>query len=66
MTSNLYLYGTDDVPEIPAETVMRRIELLKDNLTEVMSKHYLDRDNEKKGKILRAIKFWETINESDS
>ena len=43
MSTNEYLYGTDDVPEIPAETVMRRIELLKDNLTEVMSKHYLER-----------------------
>jgi len=58
---NKYLYGTDDVPDIPAEVVMRRLELLNDALAEVKDMHYLARDNERKNAILKAIQFWENI-----
>ena len=45
-----YLYGEDaEVPEIPAEVVMRRIELLKDNLEELMKRC---------SDIEEAIDFW--------
>ena len=64
MKSNEYLYGIDiEVPEIPAEITMRRLELLNDNLTEVNEVNYQIRDFERRNDILKAIKFWEEIND---
>ena len=61
--TNEYLYGKDiDVPEIPEDIIMRRIELLKDHLEELLDHSYHTRDGERVNAILKAIKFWETIN----
>ena len=63
MLENKYLYGTDDVPEIPAHVIMRRIELLDDELTDILEAHYTKRDLKRKRAIEKAIKFWEDISE---
>jgi len=39
--TNEYLYGKDiDVPEIPEDIIMRRIELLKEHLEELLEHSY--------------------------
>ena len=62
MKDNSYLYGEDiEVPEIPADIIMRRIELLKDNLEKLLDHSYHTRDTERCNAIFKAIKFWEQI-----
>ena len=63
MLTNEYLYGTEvEVPEIPAELIVRRLELLNDNLELLLEVDYRVRDNERVAKVIDAIKFWETLN----
>jgi len=65
MTSS-YLYGEDvEVPEIPAEIIVRRVEILNDTLTELLAVHYIDRDTERVYKVLKEIELWQTINDTD-
>lgn len=59
---NEYLYGKDvEVPEIDRETVMRRLELLKEHLAELLGHSYYTRDGERVEAVLKAIKFWERM-----
>ena len=65
LTHQEYLYGADvEVPEIPPEILMRRLEALNDHLSELLDHSFHIRDNERVRAVLKAIKFWETINES--
>ena len=60
---NAYLYGEDvEVPTIPQDIVMRRIELLKDNLAELLNHSFYTRDGDRCNAVLKAIKHWESIN----
>jgi len=61
MHSNIYLYNSNEVPEIPAEVIMRRLELLKDNLEELLDHTYFDRDYERVNAVLKAISFYEKL-----
>lgn len=66
MLDNEYLYGKDVVvPEIPQEIIMRRLELLRDNLAELLDHTYYHRDDVRCNAVLKAIKFWENINTKD-
>ena len=61
-----YLYGVDvEVPEIPQEIIMRRVELLRDNLEELLDHSWHTRDANRCNKILKAIDFWEHINDKE-
>jgi len=63
MLANEYLYGEEvEVPEIPQEVVVRRLELLKEHLAELLDHTYYDRDAARCNAVLKAIKFWENIN----
>ena len=63
VTPQEYLYGTDvEVPEIPQEIIVRRIELLKEHLGELLEHSFYTRDNKRVNAVLKAIKFWEDIN----
>ncbi len=63
MSVQEYLYGEDiEIPAIPQEIIMRRIEILKDHLTEQLEHSYYTRDNSRVSAILKAISFWENIN----
>ncbi len=63
---NNYLYGADvDVPVIPADVIMRRIELLNDNLQELMSVSYVIRDTHRCNAIIKAISFWRSIQDEE-
>ena len=66
MKTNSYLYGEGvEVPEIDSYVIVRRIELLKEHLDDLMEEHYLERDTEKVRAILKAIDFWSKINEKE-
>jgi hypothetical protein len=58
---NEYLYGIEDVPSIPNDIIMRRLELLKDNLEELLEHSYYIRDNDRVRAILKSIKYWSSI-----
>lgn len=62
-TSNLELYGTEDVPVIPADIIMRRIELLDDRLHDLYEVPYMQRDMKTIHKVEKAVKFWEAASE---
>jgi len=63
--SNAYLYGEDiEVPEIPADIIARRLAALADNLEELLNHSYYDRDQARVNAVLKAIKFWNTIQEN--
>ena len=64
MKENLYLYGTEDVPEIPNDIIVRRIELLNDHLTELYEVGMLVRENKRISDIFKAINFWSKLNET--
>ena len=64
MKTNEYLYGEDvEVPEIPAEIIMRRVEALKEHQEELWDVDKLKRDTQRCNEVDKAIKFWETIND---
>jgi len=63
LAKNSYLYGKDiEVPEFPADIVMRRTELLKDHLAELLEHSFYTRDCERVAAILKAIDWHEDIN----
>ena len=63
--SNAYLYGEGiEIPEIPADIIARRLAALADNLEELLNHSYYDRDQARVNDVLKAIKFWETVQEN--
>jgi hypothetical protein len=65
MKDNSYLYGENiQVPPVPDEIIRERVSLLESNLEELLNIHYLLRDGKRCNDIVKAIKFWESINES--
>jgi hypothetical protein len=63
MKTDEYLYGKEvEVPEVPADIIVRRIELLNENLEELLKEDYRTRDTARVTAIVRAITFWENIN----
>lgn len=66
MKTNNYLYGDDvEVPEIPADVIMRRVELLKDNLEELYDVPMESRDNYRIRAVTKARDFWRDINKKE-
>jgi len=64
MKNNSYLYGEDtEVPEIPQSIIDERVDKLKANLEKLLDHSYYTRDGLRINAIIKAIKFWETINE---
>ena len=63
LTQLEYLYGEDvEVPDIPSEIIMRRVEILSDHLTELLEVPLEHRDNARANAVLRARNFWNNIN----
>jgi len=66
LKSNSYLYGDDtEVPEIPAEVIMRRVELLDEHLFELLKVSYKTRDNARVRAVIKARTFWTSLNKKD-
>ena len=67
LTQEEYLYGKDvDVPEIPAEVIMRRLELLDEHLEELFTLPMIERDGARCNAVIRAKNFWLKINEVEN
>ncbi len=65
MKTKEYLYGIDaEIPDIPAEIIVRRVETLNEQLAEELDKSYFTRDNARVYAIASAIDFWEKINDN--
>ena len=62
MKCNKYLYGEDTPMAIPEEVINNRLTILRRRLNVVMSQDYMNRDYSLKNDLVRAIKFWENIN----
>ena len=61
--TNEYLYGKDvEVPEIPEDIIKRRIELLEEHLARLLEHSYHTRDGDHVNAVLKAIKFWNNLN----
>lgn len=66
MLTDEYLYGVEaEVPEVPSEVIVRRVELLKENLEELLDQSYHTRDGKRCNDIIKAISFWENINKGN-
>lgn len=64
MLTNEYLYGEGvEVPPLDNYAIMRRLELLKEHLGELLSVDYRKRDFDRVRAVNKAITFWEDINE---
>lgn len=64
MKKNSYLYGHGvEVPEIPQEVIVRRLELLQENLDALLKLPPDLRDRTRIHYIHKAIHYWENINE---
>ena len=63
ITQQNYLYGAygDDLPPIPADVSMRRIEALREHLAELLEHSYHTRDNQRVSSVLKAVSYWENI-----
>jgi hypothetical protein len=62
MLTNEYLYGDNEIPEVPEYIIMRRVEILEERLEEVLAVHYTRRDLKLERELLKAISFWRNIN----
>ncbi len=65
MTTNLELYGIEDVPRVPAEHCNTRLYLLNKRLGEVLAKGTLGKDNYTISQILKAQKFWKSLRDGE-
>jgi len=65
MKETEYLYGENvNVPEIPYGVINQRIALLNKHLTELLSVHYTKRDAKRVSAVVKAIDFWDKLNNS--
>jgi len=62
MKTDEYLYGEGvEVPEIPRDIIMRRVELLREHLEILLNHSFHTRDEVRVKAIFDAIRFWEKI-----
>ena len=66
MITNLELYGTEDVPLVPAKVANRRINLLKERLKVLCSVHYMEQDNNLINRALEGVTFWTKLRDGDT
>ncbi len=64
MLTNLELYGRD-MPPVSATVCNFRIEVLKERLEELMSAHYMNRDNNTIAIVVKGINFWTKLKNGD-
>ena len=64
MKTTEYLYGSSKPLPVPQEVIDHRVKLLNKELTEEQAKHYFERDISRVHQIVKAVKFWETINDN--
>lgn len=65
MTSNLELYGREDVPKIPSHVCNFRIQILKERMRVLFNVHYSEWEHEKINNVYKAISFWEKMRDGE-
>ena len=65
MLTNMDLYGTDDVPLVPAEVCDPRIKLLQERLKKLMEVHWMERDNHLVDQVVAGITFWKRLRDGE-
>ena len=65
MLTNLELYGTEDVPRVPADVCNERIAMLKNRLEVEASKFFMEQDNNLINTLLKAIKHWQRLRDGE-
>lgn len=66
MTSNLELYGREDIPRVPAHVANFRIKLLKERLEELTSVHWMQQNTSLIKKVLEAVEFWTKLRDGET
>ena len=62
MKTNEFLYGDNVPPEIPADVVMRRIQMLKEHQDILLSADPMERETYRLHSVSKAISYWSSIN----
>ena len=65
MDKTKWLYGEYEPEPIPADIIVRRIEALDDNLSDLLKVNYQDRDTARVNDILKAKVFWTKFLQGD-
>jgi len=65
MLTNLELYGTEDVPSVPAEICNERLRLLEIHMRTLLDVHYMKQDNQTMNSIIKAQKFWTQLKDGE-
>jgi len=63
MKPTKYLYGDDKPLPVPKNIIDSRITILNSELASILLQEWLIRDGKRANDIIKAIKFWESINE---
>jgi hypothetical protein len=67
VSQTMYLYGTEDVPDIPQDIIDKRIAILEANLSKVLDHSFYTRDARRANVIIKTIEFWTQLgNEGDN
>jgi len=62
MLSNEFLYGDETPPDIPADIVARRVELLKEHQEILLAVDPMERETYRLHSVSKAISYWSSIN----
>ena len=63
MKTNHFLYGKDvEIPDIPEDIVMRRVELLKEHQDILLAVDPMERETYRLHSVGKAISYWQNIN----
>ncbi len=66
MTTNMELYGREDIPPIPAHVADFRIAILKERLEELTKPHWMEQNTHLINKVLKAIEFWTQLKNGET
>ena len=62
MLTNEFLYGSEAPPDIPADIVARRVELLKEHQDILLAVDPMKRETYRLHSVSKAISYWQNIN----
>jgi len=66
MISNMELYGTNDVPRVPAAICNERLELLETRLEALTSVHFMYHNNNLINRVLKAKRHWTKLRDGET
>jgi len=62
-TKQELLYGDNKPLKVPDDVIANRVSIMNCELSYELNKSYKDRDYIRVNKLIKGIRFWETINE---